>query len=247
MVLTALRGGVGFLSRLPVGQDADAWAAFRTTPAVFPLVGYLLGVLAALPLLVPVPQTTRALLFVAWLYLVTGITHLDGVTDLGDALVVHGDADRRREVMTDTTVGVGGTLALVVVVAGLALGALSLDMGPIRVAGLVVATEVGAKLGMAAVACVGTATHEGLGSALTEGARPADFAVPLLAALPAVALTWPTPVAAGALAGTLLGTVAVVAVARRLLGGVSGDVFGATNEVARVVGLHAGVIVWMHW
>ncbi|MFT4923567.1 MAG: adenosylcobinamide-GDP ribazoletransferase, partial [Haloarculaceae archaeon] len=28
MVLTALRGAVGFLTRLPVGHDERAWAAF---------------------------------------------------------------------------------------------------------------------------------------------------------------------------------------------------------------------------
>ena len=28
------------------------------------------------------------------------------------------------------------------------------------------------------------------------------------------------------------------------LGGVSGDVLGATNELARVAGLHAGVVAW---
>ncbi|OYR41115.1 hypothetical protein DJ82_06300 [Halorubrum sp. Ib24] len=31
---------------------------------------------------------------------------------------------------------------------------------------------------------------------------------------------------------------------RRRLGGVSGDVLGATNELARVAALHAGVIAW---
>jgi adenosylcobinamide-GDP ribazoletransferase len=28
------------------------------------------------------------------------------------------------------------------------------------------------------------------------------------------------------------------------LGGASGDVFGASNELARVAGLHAGVVAW---
>ena len=28
------------------------------------------------------------------------------------------------------------------------------------------------------------------------------------------------------------------------LGGVNGDVFGAVNELARVVALHAGVVAW---
>ncbi len=35
--------------------------------------------------------------------------------------------------------------------------------------------------------------------------------------------------------------------ARVNLNGVSGDVLGATNEIARVAALHAGVITWTHW
>jgi len=31
----------------------------------------------------------------------------------------------------------------------------------------------------------------------------------------------------------------------RALGGVNGDVIGATNELARAVGLHLGVAVWI--
>ncbi|MFB6169944.1 MAG: adenosylcobinamide-GDP ribazoletransferase, partial [Haloarculaceae archaeon] len=49
MVLSALRGAVGFLSRLPVGRREADWRAFRATPLAFPLAGYLLGALAALP------------------------------------------------------------------------------------------------------------------------------------------------------------------------------------------------------
>ena len=244
MVATALRGALGFLTRAPVGHDERAWEAFRSTPVAFPLAGYPIGAALAVPLLVPAPDPVVAAAFVAWLYAVTGVNHLDGVADLGDALVVHGDAERRRAVLKDTTVGVGAVLAVVVVVLGLWSAAGELAALPARAALLIVAAEVSAKLATAAVVCLGTAAHEGLGSALTEETDPGGLLLPAAVALPAATFAWPDPAAAVAVAcGASTGLVAV-AWARRRLGGVSGDVMGATNELARAVALLAGVTTW---
>lgn len=243
----ALRGAVGFLTRLPVGHDERDWAAFREHPVTFPLSGYLIGGVILPAILLPVPAATAAVVFVAWVYVVTGINHVDGLADLGDAVVVHGDADRRRAVMTDTTAGVGAVLAVALVVAGLALGGFSIASATVKAAGIVVAAEVGAKLGMAVVVCLGSAGHEGLGSQLTERANPWSVAFPALVALPVVAVTWPHPAAGVALIAAVVVALAVLAWANARLGGVSGDVIGATNEIIRVVALHAGVVAWMHF
>lgn len=248
MALTPLAGAVGFLSRLPVGRDGTAWEAFRSRPTTFPVAGYLLGGLVAVPLLVPAPSPTTAFLFVAGVYVVTGINHADGLTDLGDAIVVHGGPEARREVMRDTTVGVGGTLAVALVVLGLATAGVSLaDLPPAGFV-LVVAAEVGAKAGMGLLVCVGSAPHEGLGSALTSraSARSAPFVA--LAAAPAALLSWPRVLPGlAALLAAFAAAVLVFYAARTSLGGVSGDVLGATNELARVAALHTGVVAWTHW
>ncbi|WP_256393713.1 adenosylcobinamide-GDP ribazoletransferase [Natronoarchaeum rubrum] len=241
----ALSGAIGFLTRLPAGRDADAWDAFAATPAAFLPVGYLVGGVAALALAVPAPDPARAFLYVVAIYGVTGINHVDGVADLGDAAVVHGDPERRREVLKDTTVGVGAVLAVALVVAGLALAALALaGLSWSIAAGIVVAAEVGAKLGMAALACLGDAPHDGLGSTFTAINSPRSLVVPALLTAPAVALTWPSPAATGALAGALVATAAVLRWSNRALGGVGGDAFGATNELGRLAGLYGGLIAW---
>ena len=243
-MLDAIRGAVGFLTRFPIGHDEIAWDAFRSRPAAFPLVGYLVGGLAALPLLVPVPSATAAFGFVVWLYVLTGINHLDGVADLGDATVVHGDRERRREVLADTTVGVGAVAAVALVFLGLATAGYTLAQLPARALALVVVSEVGAKTAIALAACVGTATHDGLGAQFTAGLGPRDAIGPLVVAVPAVLLTWPRPAAALALLGTLAVVALLVPWARDALGGIDGDVMGATAELARLAGLHAGVIAW---
>ena len=260
MVLTvaALRGALGFLTRVPVGRDEGSWAAFAGAPWTFPVVGYLVGAVVALPLLAPAPAPTVALAFPLTVYAVTGITHLDGVADLGDAAVVHGGPEERREVMKDSALGVGGTVALVAVVLGLATAALGLadaarpaggvgaSVGGVAVAvGLVVASEVGAKAATATLVCVGDAAHEGLGSALTDGVGPGAALPALALAAPAALLAWPRLLSGVAALLAALATAGLVRRwARRRIGGVSGDVLGATNELARIAALHAGVIAW---
>lgn len=251
--VAALRGALGFLTRVPVGRSEGDWDAFGRAPWTFPLVGYLVGGLVALPLLAPVPPATTALAFPLAVYAVTGITHLDGVADLGDAAVVHRGAEARLEVMKDSALGVGGTVALVAVVLGLATGAFGLAAaagapgagGPLVAAGVVVAAEVGAKAATATLVCVGDAAHEGLGAALTAE-NAAGAALPVLAlAAPAALLAWPRVLPAAAALFAALATAGLLRRwAGKRLGGVSGDALGATNELARVAALHAGVIAW---
>ncbi|MFB6083247.1 MAG: adenosylcobinamide-GDP ribazoletransferase [Halorientalis sp.] len=247
-LVDATRGALGFLTRFPVGTDRWAWAAFRHTPAAFVPVGYLVGALAAVPVLVPLPVATAAVLFPLGLVALTGINHADGVADVGDAAVVHGGEDpvaARRRVLKDSSLGVGGTLALALLVAGLVAAGAALAGLPPRVAlAVVVAAEVGAKCGMALLACLGTAPADGLGAQLTRVSGPRDLFAPVLLALPAAVLTLPSPAAAVALGAGPLATLAFWRWAAARLGGVNGDVFGAANELARVVALHAGVIAW---
>jgi len=243
-MLSALRGALGFLSRLPVGGGEDAWAAFAASPAAFPLAGYVVGGLVALPFLATgaVPGPVVAAAYLVAVVAVTGVNHADGLADLGDAAAVHGTPAERREVMRDTTVGVGAVLALSTGLVALAFGALAATTLPVAVAvAAVLASEVSAKLAMAVLACLGSPSHEGFGATLIEGARPSDLLAPVAVALPiAIAV----PVTAVALAAAVAVALGVSLWAERRLGGVGGDVFGATNELARVAAIHGAVAAW---
>ena len=248
-VLGGLRGGVAFLTRLPVPTERRDWDRFRAFPAAFPLVGYLVGAIVSVPFLVgwasaAVPETTVGFGYLLAVVLCVGIPHLDGVADLGDAAAAHG-RDAKRRALKDTETGVGAIVAVGVVLVGLAAAAIELAAVPPLVAvGVVIAAEVGAKLGMSAVACLGTASHDGIGASFTRGATPALLFGPALAALPAAVVVAPFPVGVGPVVAGPLVAVALVRSTAGPLGGVNGDVFGATNELGRVFGLHAGVIAW---
>jgi adenosylcobinamide-GDP ribazoletransferase len=249
-VLTAVRGALAFLTRLPVGGGERAWDAFRATPVAFVVAGYVVGGLATLPLLLPVPVPTAVAAYLVTLYLVTGVTHVDGLADCGDAAAVHGaDADR-RSALKDSQTGVGGALAVGLALVTLALGGLGVaGAGPRVAARLALAAEVSAKVGMAALATLSTPGHEGLGSAVVGEADAAALLPVVVAAVPAVVAV---PGGSGpALGATLVAGPAVALLVGRWatnrLGGVTGDALGAANELGRIAALHAGVIVWTLW
>ncbi len=252
MLLSALRGAVGFLTRVRVSGDQADWRAFTDAPWAFPVVGagvgLLLGALTALLHWVGLGGAT-GVLFLAVLLALLGIAHFEGVADLGDAVVVHGDAETRVEVLKDSDVGVGAVVALVLALLGTASVVGSLGALPARqVVAVVTAAEIGAKTAMAGIACLGTARHEGLGSQFTEwngrrelgGVTLVALALwlPLLAVAPG-----PASVVTGAFLGALLGGGLLAYWANSLLDGVRGDIFGAVDVTGRLVGLYAAVAV----
>lgn len=251
--IPALRGAVTFLTRIPIpgGERAD-WHAFRRAPWTMPVIGAMVGGIAGLAFLAPSPWTA-ATLYLVGLYLIGGITHADGLADLGDALAVHGP-ERRVEVLKDSSLGVGGTLALVTTLIATTLGAIALATGFVGGAGgagtvafrIVLAAEVGAKVGMALLVCLGSPAHEGLGASMATAVGPLSL-VPVVALSATVLLAPPAgalpALFAALLAGPTVGVILFVRV-RPWLGGISGDVLGAANELGRAVALHAGVIAW---
>lgn len=281
-VVFPVLGALGFCSRVPLGTSDAAWRAFTRRPAAMVVAAYPLGAalaLALLPAVAPalapaalpgtpaipaVPPATVALLLPAWLLALTGVAHLDGLADAADAAVVHGDVERRREVLYDAAVGVGGLAAGGVVLLGVALAGLGLAEFVIGATGasaardapwtalaaagaVVLAVEVGAKLGVVLLASLGprpfgTLSEQFAGAGRRTAAAAVALALPGVA-LPALAIGPAAGIAAGlaVLAGPLA-AVAVGAWGRARLDGVNGDCYGATNEIARVLGLHAGLV-----
>ncbi|WP_452003380.1 adenosylcobinamide-GDP ribazoletransferase [Azospirillum largimobile] len=227
-----------FLTRLPFppigpldGPLADGAAA--RAMGWFPLVGALVGLAGgavfALAALLNLPPLAGALLALAATVRLTGGLHEDGAADVADGFGGGRDLARKLEIMRDSRVGSYGVLALVFSV-GIRAAALAALPVPAAVAALVAAGAL-SRCGLAAMARVlSPARRDGLAAA--QG-RPA-MATVLLAlvfgiAIAAVALGG---LALPAMAASLLGVAAVGALARRHLGGQTGDVLGASQQVA---------------
>lgn len=175
--------------------------------------------------------------FLAWL---SRLLHLDGLSDTVDGLTASRDPVRSLEVMRSGTAGPAGVVALVVVIGvqAVSLGALTAhDLGPLLAAACVIASR-----GALALACargIPAARPEGLGTTVAGTVHPA---IALLVLLASAALVWVTALLPGfdllgllAPALAALAVAGVLVVARRRLGGITGDVLGACVEVTLVV------------
>ena len=207
---------------------------------LLPLIGVITGLPGAVLLLAAhfVPPGVAATLALGAVLLAAGLHHADGVLDVGDAIMAHGSPDRRREVLQDTRVGIGGLGALFLVYAP-TVGALAAlcATSPARAALGLLAGEVAARSAMLLTLAFG------------EPADPRSSSVPFVRALSGPQRT--TAVVAALLApvpfllatSSLLAPLATLAVplvslcALRIsvgkFGGIGGDVVGATGEVSR--------------
>lgn len=237
-----------FLTRLPLPDmgivpPGGLAAAMRCFPLVGMGLGLAAGALAASARGLGLPPLASGLLAVLILTLLTGALHEDGLADLADGLGARGDRDKRLEVMRDSHSGAFGVLALVFSV-GLRAAALAALPGGWRMIG---AAMAGAALSRAmipaAMQIMAPARPEGLGaSAGTPDASTAATAAGIGLVLAALGLGLGGALAAtlGALAGGWL----IVILARRSLGGYTGDVLGAVQQTAEIGILLAAAAVW---
>ncbi|MGN9808797.1 adenosylcobinamide-GDP ribazoletransferase [Micromonospora sp. BQ11] len=237
-------------STLPVRAGRVDRAAAGTAMALAPAVGALLGAaLAGLLLLLGAlapPLVTAGVTVGAGALLTRGL-HLDGLADTVDALGSYRRGAAALEIMKKPDVGPFGVVALVVVllVQTATLAELAGRSWPATLAAVVTATAAG-RLGVA-VACrrgVPAARPEGLGALVAGTVGPvalvagtAGVALVALAAVPG--RPWQGPLAVAVALAVAVGLLRHVV---RRLGGITGDVLGATVEAVTTL-VYLGVVL----
>lgn len=240
MSIRSLRSAVAFLTVIPAA-DAAGSPGERLGRGYFPLVGAAIGLAAGVAFVVVAAvagNLLAAVAAVAVLAALTGGLHLDGLADAADGLFGAGSLERRLEVMRDPRVGSFGALTLVLVIVG-DVAALS-SLSPARALVALVVAGAMSRLAMLAVVVAAPYRHEsGLGVAVQGGRRAFDL---LLggAITVAVCLLDPRRAVMAALMVALAASI-VVAVARRRIGGATGDIYGAVSEIGQLAALTAFV------
>ena len=239
MVIKQLKNLLSFLTVFPVIMDENLLTDCARGMWAFPLIGAFLGLLAGLFGIVVfyfLPGIVAGALVFALLLWMTGLHHTDGLLDFGDGIMAHGTPEHKIDVMHDQLTGAGGlSLAiLTMLITALAVGQLNISL----VLPAIVVVELCAKLSMVVAARAGRSVHQGMNSPFLQAMHGQGGNIRLAVALVVsfvvgiILLNF-----AGifvVLAGIVTGLV-MVAVAHKHFNGVTGDVFGATNELSRLV------------
>jgi adenosylcobinamide-GDP ribazoletransferase len=209
----------------------------------FPAVGVLLGLLQGglyVGLLEITTPVLAAVLSSAVIAQITGAFHHDGLADMADAFGGGWDTEQRLVIMSDSRLGTYGVTALLFVVVA-EIAALSALSGWTAVGATIAAHTISRAVAAFIMVSAPPARDSGLGVDYLEGlSRPAILGMSITVAV---------------LIGTLFGVVAIpmlfaayaagsmiVGLAMSKIGGISGDVLGAIQQVSKIAILVVAVI-----
>lgn len=204
----------------------------------FPLVGVLLGfILLGLDrlFLLALPLAVVNVLLIIAMVILTGAIHLDGFIDTCDGALERGSPAERLKIMSDSRVGSFGVIGAVslVLLKYAALAALPED-GAVRAPALVLMPLISRWAMVYAISAYPYARQVGTGKAFKEHASWQRFAIST--AVVAVLASLLAGLSGLALIGAVWLTVAAVArFLKGRLGGLSGDTYGAVNELSEVM------------
>ena len=225
----------------PLSHEVDA-KTFSRSVTYFPLVGLILGAILlglnyGLTLILPA-SVVNALLIIA-LVILTGAHHLDGFIDTCDGVIAGTTREQRLAIMADSKVGAFGIVGVVLL---LLLKYVSLSSVPVLPALLLMPT-LGRWAMVSAIFTFPYARSTGMGTSFKQGANwqrlTIATAIALIAAV--VLLKW-----WGLVLMTILWLIifGIGTLFRSRLGGLTGDNYGAINELAEVLVLLLLILFW---
>ncbi|MBB3018545.1 adenosylcobinamide-GDP ribazoletransferase [Microvirga lupini] len=243
---------VRFYSRLPVPalpweQDAHALPSFPRLLRMIPVAGLVLGLMPAavlgLALILDLGPWLAATLSVAAMVLTTGALHEDGLADTADS-IGGTTREKRLEIMRDSRIGSFGASALFLALA-LRIGALAalatrIDNGAM-VAAILITASISRTAGLMPLVFLAPARRDGMSQAVGQPARKTFWRAAGIAAILAVMLGMIAGLPAAGIVLMLvlsgLSGLALTRFADRHLGGQTGDIAGAAQQVAEIAAL----------
>jgi adenosylcobinamide-GDP ribazoletransferase len=266
--LKVLKSLLAFLTAIPMKMDENFLQISARFMFLLPIVGALIGVLAGLYaysvhfILGLAFDFLNSMLFLgsqsesfdflakglagimtlAFLLVLTGLQHTDGLVDLGNALTMRQATVEERTKIAHAWIvtRAGAFLALLV-----ALGTVAtlFFIANDKIIYSLIVAEVAAKLAMVTCAWQGSSTQKGLGSIFINSMRHKHglFTVSLATSLIISVFLRGLTGALAVVSGIAIGGLAIF-LGKKVFGGVTGDIFGAANEIARMTALF--IMVW---
>lgn len=253
--LLAVRSGFGFLSTIPVGITMEGLDELMKRSYLFTFVGAVLGLIMggfAFLFETIFPPQISAVFIIVSIYYLTGLNHLDGLSDFGDGATAHGSLEKKIGALKDMSLGIGGVayaaIALVALYASITalqneatLFGGGMDAAAVVLVAMLIA-EVSAKQAMLTIAAFGKPIHEGLGSIAINNTNITKFSIGLLFGAAVCVFVFGL-IGIVALFTSIISALAVLNISNRHFGGVNGDCIGTANEVGRIVALMTIVVM----
>jgi len=228
-----------FLTSIPIPRrrEASPEELGRST-VYFPVVGLIIGLILAglywlLGIILP-PAVVNALLIVA-LVIITGALHLDGFVDTCDGIAGHRTVEDRWRVMHDSRAGAFGIVgvALLLLVKYVSLSSIPESS---MMATLVFMPVVSRWAMVYALFVYPYARPSGLGKVIKQEARWPRFAIATLITFVVAVVLIPLAQLSALMVmfGVWLITVVIATYLKRRFSGLTGDTYGAINEIAEV-------------
>ena len=236
--LDDFKTSVAFLTRLPMPHPDGAMPGnFVRAHRLFPVVGALIGLAVGLVCLVlrsaGLPDLAAAALALGAGAILTGALHEDGLADVADGFGGGRDREAKLEIMRDSRLGTYGALILLVGFAA-KLSALSAIPDSHVVTSLIAAHALGRGILPAMAMNMPYARKDGLAAnAGQPDAATVVAALGIAFVIALLALSWANAFWAALIC--VLAAVFMSWLAMRQIGGQTGDVLGAAEQVAETV------------
>lgn len=184
----------------------------------------------------------------AFLFVLTGLQHLDGLIDVGNVLgSIKASAEEKAMIAHMWVVTRTGAF-LAIIVSCFTLFFVFLIKPEDTITSLIVA-ETSAKLAMVTCAWQGSSLQRGLGSIFIDSMKNKHhlYLISLIISMLVGIVFFAVKGALAIMSGIVVGGL-MIFLAKRIFGGVTGDIFGTTNEIARMISLFvlvftAGILV----
>ncbi|NVM03921.1 MAG: adenosylcobinamide-GDP ribazoletransferase [Candidatus Helarchaeota archaeon] len=255
-IFKGFRNTFAFLTKIPVGMDIESMDDIARYSWLFPIVGMIIGIIPGVIgfiLLLLLPKSLIGPIILGLILLLTGLHHTDGLLDFGDGIMAHGTPERKLEIMHDVNTGTGGIVLGIVILLTTAVSYSYLNI--FMIFGVIIA-EISAKLGMLEVASFSKTTAKGskMAEPFVRLTKPHYFFLSFVITIIlffflnygirlTIYLFWGIWYFSYfefliqlliILAGSIIPSLFIYGIAKRNFKGMSGDTFGAINDICRM-------------
>ncbi|MFB3887046.1 MAG: adenosylcobinamide-GDP ribazoletransferase [Thermodesulfobacteriota bacterium] len=244
--MKAFLQALSFLAILPAGRNIpmDGKTLARSM-AFFPVAGLLIGLILALAYSVLIwllPKSLALWSTVGLLALVTGGLHLDGFADTIDGLACGGTRERVLEVMRDSRIGALGVIGLIFLIGAkfFALDQIPDPVIPYSIISMIVMGR--SSMVLVCYRSPYPRSGEGLAKPFVENLTAREVILSSVSAL-GIALLAMNVKGILVFSGVALFSLGYRAFFIRKLGGITGDILGASNELAELLSLSLLIVL----